>query len=291
MIVYAILASNLFGIGQKIAPSPKDYVNEPDSQSVTQLEKIYLQDDETYEAWHFAPPTTQEQLDAVCDRIHICDTIGFEGKFSIVEKYNYTKIISKIVEFIDNNNTLDKSILPTIKSIDISKKQGEKRWSAKRYTILFNIQLVQSNTEFIGLATHEIGHITDLWYLQGTSTKKDKNYTEFDKIVFAINDPSLSFYKISRSSENIRKASAKPKDFCSGYGMSDPFEDFAECFNLYLNHNTLFKQMARTNTILKEKYNSIANLFEGKFISASQQDLLLIKQNITRRARDTTKIN
>lgn len=73
--------------------------------------------------------------------------------------------------------------------------------------------------------------------------------------------------------------------------MSDPFEDFAECFNLYLNHNTLFKQMARTNTILKEKYNSIANLFEGKFISASQQDLLLIKQNITRRTRDTTKIN
>lgn len=50
VIVYAILASNLFGIGQKIAPSPKDYVNEPDSQSVTQLEKIYLQDDETYEA-------------------------------------------------------------------------------------------------------------------------------------------------------------------------------------------------------------------------------------------------
>jgi hypothetical protein len=67
---------------------------------------------------------------------------------------------------------------------------------------------------------------------------------------------------MSRDKENIRKATAKKKDFCSGYGMTDPFEDFAECFNLYLNHNILFREITKNNTILKKKYNFIAALVQ-----------------------------
>lgn len=73
--------------------------------------------------------------------------------------------------------------------------------------------------------------------------------------------------------------------------MSDPFEDFAECFNLYINHNVLFRQIAKSNTILKKKYNIIASLFAGKYLGANTKDLALIKNNNTRRPRDTTKIN
>lgn len=109
-------------------------------------------------------------------------------------------------------------------------------------------------------------------------------------MVFAIDDLSLIFYKLSRDKETIRKAEAKKKDFCSGYGMSDPFEDFAECFNLYVHHNSFFKTIAKNNTILKQKYNMIAALFDGKYLNTSSQDLQLIKNDPTRRPRDTTKL-
>lgn len=110
-------------------------------------------------------------------------------------------------------------------------------------------------------------------------------------MVFSVNDPSLSFYKLSRSNETIRKAEAKKKDFCSGYGMSDPFEDLAECFNLYINHNSLFRQIAKTNSALKSKYNFIANIFDGHYISSNSKDLALVKTNISRRPWDTTKLS
>ena len=110
-------------------------------------------------------------------------------------------------------------------------------------------------------------------------------------MVFAIDDLSLSFYKLSWDNETIRKAEAKKKNFCSGYGMSDPFEDFAECFNLYTNHNIFFRQIAKTDSVLKKKYNFIAGIFNGQYISSNSQDLTLIKTNSARRPRDTTKLS
>jgi hypothetical protein len=47
------------------------------------------------------------------------------------------------------------------------------------------------------------------------SNKKDKNFTEFEKSKFAIDDPSLEFYKISWNGEKVRKSKSKPEDFCS----------------------------------------------------------------------------
>jgi len=123
---------------------------------------------------------------------------------------------------------------------------------------MLNLGSVKSKDEFAQLITHEIGHITDLGYIEGKSTRKSIPYTEFGQRVFGIDDLSIKYYAISRTSETIRRAEAKKKDFCSGYGMSDPFEDFAECFNLYINHNALFKQIAKTNTLLSKKYNFIA---------------------------------
>jgi hypothetical protein len=73
--------------------------------------------------------------------------------------------------------------------------------------------------------------------------------------------------------------------------MSDPFEDFAECFNLYTHHNSFFKQAAKGNTVLKKKYNFIAGIFSGKYISTNNGDLAFIESNSTRRPRDTTKLS
>jgi hypothetical protein len=67
-------------------------------------------------------------------------------------------------------------------------------------------------------------------------------------------------------------------------------EDLAECFNLYVNHNSLFKQLAKSNTNLKKKYNFIANMFDGNYMNSSQSDLDLIKNNLSWRPWDTTRI-
>jgi hypothetical protein len=38
------------------------------------------------------------------------------------------------------------------------------------------------------------------------SAKKNKYFTEFEKSVFAIDDPSIEFYEISRDGEKIRSS-------------------------------------------------------------------------------------
>ena len=73
--------------------------------------------------------------------------------------------------------------------------------------------------------------------------------------------------------------------------MYDPFEDFSECFNLFLNHNGFFKTAAQKNSILKSKYNFIAAIFDGNYIKDNKSDKLLLSQNTSWRPRDTTRIN
>ena len=287
---YLFLSFNIFHIGEKLVPNSKNYLEDTGIQQEQDLESTYLETNIPTQTGHFAAKDTAN-LAIICNDIAICDKITFKWVFTDNEKYNYIKIISKIVQFISDNSNENNDIKEVIKTIEVSKENGKRRWYATRNTIILNIWSVQSKKEFIELSTHEMGHITDLWYIQWSSSKKDKNYTEFGKVVFAINDLSLSFYKLSRDKETIRKAEAKKKDFCSGYGMSDPFEDFAECFNLYTNHNSFFRQVAKTDTILKKKYNFIAGIFNGKYISSNSQDTQLIASNINRRPRDTTKIS
>ena len=70
--------------------------------------------------------------------------------------------------------------------------------------------------------------------------------------------------------------------------MTNPFEDFAECHNLYLNHHNIFRSLATTNDMLKNKYNYLANLYGGTFLSNSVLSTNAIQTD--RRAWDTTRI-
>lgn len=129
-------------------------------------------------------------------------------------------------------------------------------------------------SEYWGVLTHEFGHIIDLGVLQGLSKHKDTKYTEFGKIKFSIDDPSLEYYRYCREGENIRKSEVKKSDFCSGYGMTNPFEDFAECHNLYLNNKQLFRKMAMESIIMRNKYNYFANLFDHQSLMDNLHPLL-----------------
>jgi hypothetical protein len=88
--------------------------------------------------------------------------------------------------------------------------------------------------------------------------------------VFSINDISLLYYALSRESEDQRKNIAKKEDFCTVYGMTNPFEDFAECFNLYLNHNSYFTTIKKSSTILDQKYTFMSKIFNNNYITNSE---------------------
>lgn len=113
-------------------------------------------------------------------------------------------------------------------------------------------------------------------------------FTEFGEKNFAIDDPSITFYSISRQSEDIRKEGDTQEDFCSGYGMSDPFEDFAECHNLYLNHQNVFKLLAQSNTQLQQKYTYFDALYQKNYFSNSERALSEVGTEW--RPWDTTRI-
>lgn len=290
-ICYLILASNVFHIGEKLLNEETNYLDQDIPQN-QDIEQIFFEAEKNNEqTGHFSAEAIYENIyNNLCKRTIICEKIDFNGEYGTQEKYIYTKATEVLVQHIDTYGTQPKPIKNVLSKIDINKDAGTRRGYATRDTIIINLWSIKSKKEFAELLSHEIGHIVDLWYIKWTSSKKEKNYTEFGKAVFAINDPSLKFYQHSRSTETIRKAEAKQKDFCSGYGMSDPFEDFSECFNLYLNHNIFFKEIAKSNTILKNKYNFIANILSGQHLASNTQELKHLKTNKERRPRDTTKI-
>jgi len=293
-IFYALLAFNVFHIGETLVPSTKDYLDIQIPTEDKDIEESFYERETGVQTGtqHYTAENNYDRLrESLCKRIAICDKIQFNGTYSSYENYSYTRAVAWLVDFINKNNTQEKDINANIKKIDINKDTGKRRWYATRESIILNLWSVWSKKEFAELLTHEMWHITDLWYIQWSALTKDKVFTEFGKIVFAKDDISLLFYNYSRESETIRKAEAKKKDFCSGYGMSDPFEDLAECFNLYINHNILFKEIAKSNTTLKKKYNFIAGIFDGKYMSSNSKELNLLKTNTTRRPRDTTKLN
>ena len=193
-----------------------------------------------------------------------------------------------LLKKLDTNITRWKIPSETLSSMIINEWKWARRWNANRDTVTINLWWMNYDSEFFQVISHEMWHIVDLWWLQWTSKQKSKNFTEFNKAVFAIDDPSLNYYKYSRSSETVRKSWMIREDFCSWYGMSDPFEDFAECHNLYLNHHDYFRKLAMNNSTIKEKYNFMSNLYWWKYINDSEAKYE--NRDNSYRVWDTTKI-
>jgi len=247
-------------------------------------------------SWHFAAQNTdnqyQDKFITICNsNTDLCGLIDRVGDYTWKEKYLYLSSIFSMVNFIQEHMVIGNDIVSVLRKITIDNSLWNRRGYATWNNIVFNLWSVQSRAEFVWLVAHELWHIYDLWALQWVSSNKHGAFTEFGKKVFAVDDLSLQYYADSRKSEKIRKSGSLKKDFCSGYGMTDPFEDFAECFNLYMNHNSLFKAMAKNNQILKKKYNFVASVFDGNFLHAYKTEVNYVKDNAGRRPWDTTRIS
>ena len=270
-----------------------NYIGETDE--VSQFDYLSLFWDDEGDEWR--EDATQEGDEhgisiwfiELCEEYRIlCTKTTFNGEFSTREKADYFEQVSSIISQIDTTARRGEYLETVFTTILLNQAKGSRRGSSGRTNLTMNLGGLKYSDEFRQVFTHEVGHIMDLGALQGKSRTKNNSFTEFGKTVFAIDDPSIEYYKYSRQSETIRKTWVKKLDFCSGYGMTDPFEDFAECHNLYLNHNNVFQLLARSNIPLRNKYNYFANLYGGSYFSDSS----LVTRGLTnsRRAWDTTRI-
>lgn len=302
IVFYAMLSFNVFRVGELLVPSSKDYL-QVDPQLIGTTNDsgaIYIQEAiqeiQSSSQWHGAASAStgeyQSKRQGICNsNTSLCKDISFVGTYTDYEKFLYLWAIFKVANFIHSYLITHQSLDDTLQEIKISKDNGTRRGYATWTDVVLNLWSVATRQEFLELISHELGHILDLGMLNGTDNTKDTLYTEFSKAVFALDDLSLSFYKLSRESERIRKANSSKDDFCSGYGMSDPFEDFAECRNLYLHHNTFFKLIAKANSTLRQKYNTIASRYEGNYISKTNiYDITNYKKDSKYRPWDTTRI-
>ena len=225
----------------------------------------------------------------LCSRYkYICSKISRVGTFTDSDKSRKLAYVAYLLMKLDDNISRGKNPSDALLAMLINENNWSRRGSANRTTITINLWWMKYDNEFFQVISHEMWHIVDLWWLQWTSNQKHPNYTEFNKAVFSLDDPSLEYYKYSRASETVRKNWMVKEDFCSWYGMSDPFEDFAECHNLYLNHHDYFRKIAMNNSTVKNKYNFMSNLYGWKYINNSEAKYE--NREISYRVWDTTKI-
>lgn len=306
-VVYGWLTIKNFYVGEEIIEtksfsdnipnsiesiSNKEISNTPEFES---LEEKYIHEAITQikDPSHFAAGSREYKMkfQEIClNNILICTSVDYEWEFDAEEKYMYLASIVYVIDNIDANIIWADKVQKILDKIVINKDSWNRRWYANKYKVVINLWSVDNYSEFLELITHEIWHVVDLWAVEWTSRKKDYSYTEFDRAVFAEDDKSINYYSLSWKSEKVRNADADEEDFCSGYGMSDPFEDFAECFNLYMNHNAMFKYLARKNTVLNKKYNYIATLMDGEYLFTNSRDLNKIRWDLGWRPWDTTRI-
>lgn len=259
------------------------------SGNIIDLENLVASGGE--ENFHYAAIDYDTQMKSLCNTYdYFCNKIQIDTRFDLQSEFLYQALTVKNLDFIDQKLSHGSAMRNTIEKIDINKEEGARRWQSSWYKTVLNTETMEGYSEYFYVTSHELGHIVDLWSLRGNVNQRNEDFTEFGKVIFREDDPSIEFYKISWESEKVRKKDSSKKDFCSGYGMYNPFEDFAECFNLYINFNDSFRQIASENDILQKKFDHIATLFDSNYLFDNDDVLREFEENESRRPWDTTKI-
>ena len=244
-------------------------IDEDESQSETGLDQFFQEELlQELEPRHGAPDSAfyNDKLNTLCYSFRdVCDRVNLVDSFSSRDRYFYTAIPIYLTHYMDRYGDLDYEIEDILHTISISSDPG-RRGYANHDSIIINTSDIDSVREYLEIMTHELGHIVDLGSVTGTMRRKDTTYTEFGQAVFALDDPSLDYYRLSRANETTRNAGQTRDDFCSGYGQRNPFEDFSECMNLYINHHDLFEYISSRSRTLERKYTYIKKLFDGFYL-------------------------
>ena len=140
-IFYALLAFNVFHIGEKLVPSSKEYLHRDMPTEDQDIEEAYFNAiSEQESTGHFAAEVMYENfLRNLCNRITFCDKIILSGEFTTYDRYGYIRAITALVEFFDKHSKQEKKLQDTIKIIQINNETGTRRGYATRDTIIINL--------------------------------------------------------------------------------------------------------------------------------------------------------
>lgn len=115
--------------------------------------------------------------------------------------------------------------------------------------------------ELMAVLIHEVGHVVDTGLLK-TDTGAASAYLDRGQTVF---DTDLSIPLYSFNWVNSENWVGAKSDFVSGYARSNPFEEFAESYAMYVLNGQLFKEYAALNSNLSAKYDYLKDVVFGGF--------------------------
>lgn len=101
---------------------------------------------------------------------------------------------------------------------------------------------------------HELAHIVDLSGIRSERYREKSAFVDGNAIIYA-DDKSVEFYEISWKGNTSWQPGITLDDFVTGYAATDPFEDFAESFLLYIKNGNLFREIAKQSPALQKKYD------------------------------------
>lgn len=138
-----------------------------------------------------------------------------------------------------------------------------------------------SDAELSAVFIHELGHVADLGLLQGTPTATASAFVD-GATPIATDDPSASFYSICWKTSTTARCPAG--QFISGYGSTDPFEDFAESFAYYVLHGRQFRARAALDPLVAARYNFLRDtVFAGtEYTTGTTEVPATVPYDITR---------
>lgn len=265
-------------------PTNKDLVDNELSALLWQIRSP-----EEHSAASISEQTAKQKYAELCSVYSThCLSTRREWSYDRTQKYLYQWLSIVLMQQIDKRLSSNKKTQDILSELKIYQNDEERRWSAGHTNIKINSKKIPTNREYREVLTHELWHIIDLGVLQWSSYTKNRSFTEFGKVMRSKDDPSIPFYQISRISESTRKAEASYKDFVSWYAMKWIYEDFAETKNLWFNHNLLFQELAKENSILEKKYSFFKNLYGNQRFDDHPASVTLAQ--VSKRAWDTTKI-
>jgi hypothetical protein len=230
----------------------------------------------------------REKINQLCQIYQSsCAVLSLDGDYTMKQQYSYYVMViymgSKLREF-------GYDPLMSLRNLTINNYTKNKRWYANAKLMVLNTYQMRHNKEFLQVLAHEMWHVVDLGVIVGKSKQISQDYTEFGKAKFGIDDGSLWFYAISWLGEDTMRSNMSQVDFVSWYGMTNPFEDFAECHNMYLYHREVFVYLASSSAVLQRKYDYFNELYQAKYLSANVNPMDLTQLDVGFRPWDTTRM-
>lgn len=182
---------------------------------------------------------------------------------------------------------LPKEHVQAIHSLTLSFDPTIRRGLAGGNTLIIRCVNI-SEKELAAVLVHEVGHVVDTGLLHASSSDKKTSFADRGQTVYST-DPSVRLYSVSW--EDNRSFTGQSQDVVSGYSLSNPYEEFAETYVLYVLHGRLFKFYAGNNSALARKYRFMkTTVFDGTVYDLGREPLPKANE-VNRREYDVTRLD